>query len=414
MQKKILKTFAITIAFAIISSILYTSICAVFFIPSDIVLFENSSINSAKLTPQLFNVELNTAASNQNIVAKDNSSLASGRYEGTVKFLGAIPVKGIDVNVITPSKVIPCGNSIGVKLYTDGLVVVRVVEFESASGKLVSPCKNKNIKSGDIITKANGVKPENITALAELVSGSDGKIELELKREGEIISQSITLKPAKDDGKYKLGLMVRDSAAGIGTLTFYNPDTKKFGALGHGISDADTGKLLPVALGEILPSSIISVEKGIPGRPGELRGSFVGDKKIGTVNTNCDCGLYGKLESLPQSAHKEALEIADKTEVTTGKAEILSNITGTEVEKFDINILKVSHQTNADTKGMIIKITDEGLLSKTGGIVQGMSGSPIIQNGKLVGAVTHVFVNDPTRGYGIFIENMLAEAEKTK
>lgn len=414
MRKKSIKLFLVIMAFAIISSIIYTSICAVFFIPGDVVLFENADLNKLSVTPHLFNVELNTTASNQNIAEKDTSPLARGRYEGTVKFLGAIPVKDIDVNVITPSKVIPCGNSIGVKLYTDGLIVVRVVEFESANGKLVSPCKNKNIKEGDIILKANGVKPENITALAGLISASDGKVELELKRESEIITQSVTLKAAKNDGKYKLGLMVRDSAAGIGTLTFYNPDTNKFGALGHGISDADTGKLLPVASGEILPSSIISVEKGVSGRPGELRGSFVGDKKIGTIATNCDCGLYGKLDPSMISNQTNAIEIGDKSEVVTGEAEILSNISGEKVENFDISILKVSHQTSSDTKGMIIKITDERLLSKTGGIVQGMSGSPIIQNGKLVGAVTHVFVNDPTRGYGIFIENMLAEAEKTK
>ncbi len=412
MRKKLIKTFSLTVAFAIVSSIIYTCICAVFFIPSDIVLFENATINDTKFTPQLFKVELDTEALNQNIVAKDTRRLSNGNYEGTVKFLGAIPVKSIDVNVIKQTKVIPCGSSIGVKLYTDGLMVVGIADFEGANGKIVSPCKNKNIKEGDIIVKANGTIPKRISELADIVSNSDGKVELELKRDNEILTQSITLKAAKDDGKYKLGLLVRDSAAGIGTLTFYNPDTNVFGALGHGISDADTGKLLPVATGDILPSTIVSVEKGVSGRPGELRGSFVGDKKIGIVNSNCDCGLYGKLEPEMLPNRLNAVEIADKSEVVAGDAQILSNVTGSFVEKFDICITKVSHQTSSDTKGMVIKITDKRLLEKTGGIVQGMSGSPILQNGKLIGAVTHVFVNDPTRGYGIFIENMMAESEK--
>ena len=414
MQKKALKVFSVILAFAIISSLIYTGVCTIFFIPNDIVIFENSNLENSTFTPKLFDVEFNTSVISQNISEKDTYGLPKGKYEGTVKFLGAIPVKSIDVSVIDQTKVIPCGNSIGVKLYTDGLIVVGKAEFPCHNGKLVSPCKNKNIKEGDVIKKANGIAPERISDLSEIVSSSDGKVVLELDRNGEKIKQTINAKTSKNDGKYKLGLMVRDSAAGIGTLTFYNPVTKTFGALGHGISDNDTSKLLPIASGEILPSSIISVEKGVSGRPGELRGSFVGDKKIGTVTTNCDCGLYGKLSSSLLSIQGNEIEIGDKSEVVAGEAHILSNVSGDKVEKFGINILKVSHQTNADTKGMVIKITDKRLLDKTGGIVQGMSGSPIIQNGKLVGAVTHVFVNDPTRGYGIFIENMLAETEKIK
>lgn len=414
MRKKLIKTFSIIVAFAIVCSIIYTSICAVFFIPNNIVLFENSNITDTEFAPQLFKVELDTTASNQNIITKDTRSLSNGNYEGTVKFLGAIPIKNIDVNVIKQTKVIPCGNSIGVKLYTDGLLVVGIADFECTNGKMVSPCKNKNIKEGDIILKVNSIAPKRISELSEVISNSDGKVILELKRGDEIITQSITLKASKADGNYKLGLLVRDSAAGIGTLTFYDPSTKVFGALGHGISDADTGKLLPVASGEILPSTIISVEKGISGRPGELRGSFVGDKKIGSVNLNCDCGLYGNLDTVLSTNYLNAVEIANKSEVIAGEAQIISNVSGNQVEKYDILITKVSHQTSSDTKGMVIKITDQRLLDMTGGIVQGMSGSPIIQNEKLVGAVTHVFVNDPTKGYGIFIENMLAEAERIK
>ena len=414
MQKRLIKTFSITVAFAMIFLIIYTSICAVFLIPSDIVLFENSTINDNKFTPRLFKLDLNTEALNQNVIAEETSRLSKGNYEGTVKFLGAIPVKNVDVNVIKQTKVVPCGNSIGVKLYTDGLMVVGIAGFESANGKTVYPCKGKNIKEGDIILEINNTKPKRISEISEAISNSDGKVVLKLKRDNDIITQSVTPKAAKEDGKYKLGLMIRDSAAGIGTLTFYNPETNTFGALGHGISDSDTGKLLPVSTGEILPSTIISVEKGVSGKPGELRGSFVGDKKIGTVDINCDSGLYGTLKSNSVSSTSNLIETANKSEIVAGDAQILSNITGNQVEKFNINIIKVSHQTNSNSKGMVIKITDERLLDKTGGIVQGMSGSPIIQNGKLVGAVTHVFVNDPTKGYGIFIENMLAEAEKSK
>ena len=410
MRKKHIKIFSIILSVAILSSLLYLTVCAMFFIPNNIVLLENSGIKGENLAPKLFKLEFNTEALNQNITVKESSTvLTNGNYEGTVKFLGAIPVKSIDVSVIKQTKVVPCGNSIGVKLFTDGIIVVDVAEFESADGKMASPCKNKNIKAGDIIKKINDTRPNKISDLSEIVSSSDGRVSLELSRNGKTIKQTIIAKSSKDDGRYKLGLMVRDSASGIGTLTFYNPDTKKYGALGHGISDNDTGSLLPVASGEILPSSIISVEKGIPGKPGELRGSFIGDKKIGTVSSNCDSGLFGDLQPRLLKNKADAIEIAGKSEVKTGKAYILSNVSGNKVEKFNINILKVSHQTNSDTKGMVIKITDPRLLDITGGIVQGMSGSPIIQNDKLIGAVTHVFVNDPTRGYGIFIENMLAK-----
>ncbi len=397
-----------------VSTAVYTGICMVFVLPNDIVMLENTDFNTNKLTPQLFSVELNLTASNENVTASDTRGLAEGKYPGEIRFLGFIPVKDVDINVIKSQKVIPCGNSIGVKLYTDGLVVVDIAEFKDISGNTVSPCKNKNIKPGDRIIKVNGIKPQKISVFTDAVVSSNGNVSLEIDRDGRIIHENVTAVYSAKDDALKLGIMVRDSTAGIGTLTFYNPYTKTFGALGHGISDPDTQKILPVASGELVPSTIISVEKGVAGRPGELRGSFVGNKKLGTVFKNCNCGLYGVLETDGFIASSQSVEIADKSEVKTGKAHILTNISGEKVEKFNIEITKISHQTSSDTKGMVIKITDETLLSKTGGIVQGMSGSPIIQNDKLIGAVTHVFVNDPTRGYGIFIENMLSEAEKIK
>jgi stage IV sporulation protein B len=213
---------------------------------------------------------------------------------------------------------------------------------------------------------------------------------------------------ASDDKKYHIGLWVRDSTAGIGTLTFYDPKTSAFGALGHGITDIDTGLLMPVDSGEIIESSILGIKVGKSGVPGELKGVFIEDMRLGTIENNSEFGIYGKLSD--NAANKitgKLYPIGLRSEIKEGPAVILSNIDGKSIAEFEIEIQKVSRQNINGSKGMIIKVTDQKLLEATGGIVQGMSGSPIIQNGKIIGAVTHVLVNDPTKGYGIFIEGML-------
>ena len=327
-------------------------------------------------------------------------------YYADLKFGGIIPVKSVKVSVVENLKVVPGGQCIGVKLHTEGLLVVGVASFARFDGNMVSPARDAGIRQGDLVKEVDGNIVDKASDFASVVEKSGGKpVTVTVKRDGEMHQYSVT--PCLDgNNKLKLGIWVRSSVAGIGTLTFYNPQTKKYGALGHGITDSDTGEVVPIEKGEILDAEIVSVVKGQRGIPGELRGSFSGDDKIGTVENNTECGIYGTASD-EKLFGSEALDVASRSEVKEGSAQILSSIDGVDVKAYDIEIQRVSHQRYAEKKCMIIKVTDSELLNQTGGILQGMSGSPIIQNGKIVGAVTHVFVNDPTRGYGIFIENML-------
>ena len=325
------------------------------------------------------------------------------------------PSLAVSTEVSAEKTVIPGGKCIGVALSTDGVLVVDVSDVVSSDGKHTSPAKDAGIKSGDLIQSFNGNEIESVSDLNTAINSSGGKASsVKLNRNGNIREVLITPKVSQSDGGFKIGAWVKDAASGIGTLTFYDPDTKSFAALGHGICDSETGNLLTVGDGNILSSSIVSIDKGEKGVPGELNGIFKDDEPIlGKITDNNDCGIFGTCESNILTG-TQTVPIADRDEVKLGSAYILANVEGNSIEKFDIEIIRIMPKAISSQKGMIIRITDEKLLNKTGGIVQGMSGSPVIQNGKLVGAVTHVFVNDPTRGYGIFIENMLAEAEKIK
>ncbi len=309
---------------------------------------------------------------------------------------------------------IPCGQSIGVTLCTDGVLVTGTSELVSDFGISSSPAEEAGIKSGDIITEIDSKKVSDVKNFKDILKNSGEKsLSLTINRDGKRFSTY--LKPVKCAGSEIpcLGVWIKDAASGIGTLTFIDPETNTFAALGHGISNADTGAILPVESGSILKAQIIEVTKGQKGIPGELRGNFSETENIlGTITENSKLGLFGKITGdLPLGT---AFPIARRNEVCKGKAYLYTTISSNPPDKYEIEIIKFSSSDKESNKGMVIKITDERLLEKTGGIVQGMSGSPIIQNGKIVGAVTHVFVNDPTRGYGIFIENMLAEAEKIK
>jgi len=258
--------------------------------------------------------------------------------------------------------------------------------------------------------KAGGEKVKNSEHFSSLINEKGaGGIELEIMRDNQ--PHTLKLTPVLTGDGYKIGAWVRDSSAGIGTLTFVKPDTKVFASLGHGISDTDTSLLLDVGQGSITDCKIVSVKRGQKGTPGELRGIFEGND-TGVISQNSSIGVYGVYDDV-KALDKTPRKIASRFETREGKATIICTVDTNGPTEYDIEIEKV--MTNStDAKGMIVKVTDERLLEKTGGIVQGMSGSPILQNGKIVGAVTHVFVNDPTRGYGIFIENMLSEAEKIK
>ena len=308
--------------------------------------------------------------------------------------------------------VVPGGKTIGVTLNMDGVLVVNTASVICADGSEKSPAAHAGILSGDIIKSVNNTEITDVEQLKELISkNSDNPLSLTLKRQEKIISAVVT--PQVPDGldTPKIGVWVKDASSGIGTITFIDPKTNTFAALGHSICIQETENPINIDNGNIFNSSVVSVSKGEKGCPGELRGIFTeSDKTVGDVCLNSESGLYGKLND-ETILSADAVPIGYRNEVKIGPATILSNVSGQKVEEFQIEIIRL-FSNNSHGKNMIMKVTDESLLNQTGGIVQGMSGSPILQNGKLVGAVTHVFVNDPTRGYGIFIENMLADAEK--
>ncbi len=298
-------------------------------------------------------------------------------------------------------RLIPSGQAVAMKLKTHGVLVVGVKNDDGF------PAKKSGIKNGDIITAVNGTKLLNTTHFEEIIKAvGENEITLTVNRNNE--THKIKTKPIKtEENTYEMGMWLRDSAAGIGTISFYTSDKKNFYALGHPIADSDTQKNFSVRTGKLELVDIHGAKKGMKNNPGELIGTM-SDYEIGTISKNTASGICGEIKDNGIILEKP-LEVCKKQDVQTGSAYIMTTVSDCGVEKFEIEILKIL-ETNKN-KDFVIKITDKKLIEKTGGIVQGMSGSPVIQNGKLVGAVTHVFVNDPTRGYGIFIENMLTETE---
>jgi len=311
--------------------------------------------------------------------------------------------------------VYPGGQPIGVKLNTKGVLVVALSDIESDNGKIPSPAANAGVQIGDSIIRINDIEVNHAEDVTRFVNREkNSEITLKIQRKNETNFFEVKVKPALDssDGKQKIGLWVRDSTAGVGTLTLYDDKTKKFAALGHPITDADTGTILNVNSGVIVSSNIVSIKKGTRGNPGELRGLFVDENKIkGQIIKNTECGIFGNgTKSLINNKFNKPMKIGLRNEIKEGKAEILTTVNGSEPELFEIEIQKLLPQNTSGSKSMVIKITDPRLLEKTGGIVQGMSGSPIIQNNKIIGAVTHVLINKPDMGYGIYIEWMLKDA----
>lgn len=335
-----------------------------------------------------------------------------GEVNLDVKLFGIIPVKQLTVNVLPEKELYPGGQSVGIKLTSDGVMVVGHNEVEGTY-----PAKEGGIKKGDSIVAINNTKVEGVDEAADLINkkGSSGKpIEFKVKRDEKIIEQKVSPNYCSETNSYRIGLFIRDTAAGVGTLTFIDPSTNKYGALGHVIVDIDTNKPIDISQGEIVKASIVGIKEAQRGHPGEKTGVFIEQKDIiGTIAKNTELGIFGSLEKMDNKNHHydEPIPIGLSNEVETGTAEILTVLKGDKIEKFNIEIQRIVNKTSPTNKGFIIKITDEKLLSETGGIIQGMSGSPIIQNGKIVGAVTHVFVNDPAKGYGIFIEWMFLESE---
>lgn len=317
---------------------------------------------------------------------------------------------GIDPDL----RVIPGGQTIGVKVKSAGVLVVGH-HYIQDGGVKISPGEDSGLLPGDLMVSMDGVKLDDVSKVSGLVkqAGEQGRpLAIRYLRGGK--THEATLKPAYDGGDkvWRLGLYIRDSAAGVGTLTFYAPKQGVYGALGHVITDMNTGTPITVGSGQIIQSSVTSIAKSEDGDPGEKRAHFLKESQVlGNVETNTEFGIFGRMNRSPgHSLYREPIPVARGTEVKEGPAEILTVVDGQQVERFKVDIIHVSRQSEPATKGMVVRITDPRLIDKTGGIVQGMSGSPIIQNGKLVGAVTHVFVNDPKSGYGCFIEWMLRDS----
>lgn len=335
-----------------------------------------------------------------------SASATSAEQDATVRLLGVFPVKQVSVKEAGDMDVVLGGTVFGMKLYTSGVLVVGLTDVDTRFGGC-RPAADAGICVGDVIESIDGQAVTTKGEVAALVEQSGGRaLTLQVRRDGVTFPVQFTPVLSVGENRYKAGLWVRDSSAGIGTMSFYVPATGVFAGLGHPICDVDTGDILPIASGEIVPARVYSITKSVRGDAGELCGGFNGTG-CGTLCINGKTGVYGVTDEIPAAG--ELVTVAPRQEVTTGPARVLCTLDDTGPEWFDIEITKVRY--TGSEPDMEVSVTDPGLLAKTGGIVQGMSGSPIMQNGKLVGAVTHVLVNDPTCGYAIFAETMLETAQ---
>lgn len=331
-------------------------------------------------------------------------------FDVKLKAFGIIPFSTVNVEVVDELHVSVLGTPFGMKLYTDGVLVIDITTVETVSGS-ISPGEDAGVKKGDYILSADGKQVLTNEELSAAVAASGGnRIKLVIKRGGTPKTVYVTPALSKETNSYRIGLWVRDSSAGIGTLTFYSPATGIVCGLGHGVCDEDTGDLLELKNGEIVSAEIVSVEKGSSGSPGQLKGRFTYGT-IGKIDCNSEKGVYSVLKG--KLGFSRLAETALKQEVRDGDAQIFCTVDGREPQLYSCRIKKRSSAYLSATQNMTVTVTDPELLKLTGGIVQGMSGSPILQNGKLIGAVTHVLIDDPTTGYAIFAENMLKEAEST-
>lgn len=387
--------------------VVYMYVCNISMLPNNIILMQGEALN----LNTILGINVKSSSFSNAVTASSNLNNSITQNTGKVNLeldlFNLFPVKDVTVNVIPKTKVVPLGKAIGMRLYTEGVLVVGMSEIE---GK--KPYENSGIETGDKIVEVNNVEIKSTDELIQCVNSANGSsVEVKYinnKNEEEVAN----ITPAKTaENEYKLGLWVRDAAAGVGTVTFYEPQTGEFGALGHGINDVDTYELIDIANGEIVTTNIIDIVKGEKGSPGEIRGIIEGERTIGNVSKNTSFGVYGNmLNTTSLNINKESeLEVANRSEIKLGKAEIMCELENGKVEKYEIEIQKIFLDNNSDNKSMLIKVTDEELIEKTGGIIQGMSGAPVIQSGKFIGAVTHVLVNDPQMGYAIFGDLMIKQ-----
>ncbi len=342
-------------------------------------------------------------------------TFSPGEYSIQFRLFGLIPLRRVSLTVAEPIMVVPGGHSIGVILRATGLVITGLSPVTTMDGKEAWPAKNTGIEAGDVILSVNDSRVGSKTDLALAVdrAGREGLwVDLLIEKgDGSVIRRSL-LPVQNRDGGYNVGIFVKDSLAGVGTLTFYDPATGLYAALGHVISEGDSRRPVAMKKGQIVRATVTGVQPSKKGQPGEVLGTFVeGRDVIGSIMKNGDCGITGILDIMPDNPFFDSLvPLGLESQVHKGPAEILTTLSGTAIERFSIEIEQIFSGQTKSSKGFVIRVTDQELLSATGGIIQGMSGSPILQDGYLVGAVTHVLVNDPSRGYGTFAEWMARDS----
>ena len=385
---------------ALVSTAVFT-VCGIYYTNFP----ENYSLNSSSY-PFSINSVVSLHYTNESVQTYANTESDNQSQNAQLMLFDTIPIKDVTVTVNERKYVTLCGIPFGIKMYTKGVLVVKTEDIETPDG-VINPSSQADIRSGDVILSINGEEISSNDDIQDIIENSGGNtLTVELQRDDVSLTTELIPVISLDSQEYRAGIWVRDSIAGIGTLTYYDAETGIFGGLGHGICDVDTDVLMPFQSGEILKASISSIRKSTGGVPGSLCGSFTGSGAIGTILCNTESGIYGTMEESP--ADDTLTPVANRYEIQTGSAQILTTIDGEIPQYYDIEIEFIDYSESGETKNMVICITDERLIEETGGIVQGMSGSPIVQNGKFVGAVTHVFVNDTLRGYAIFAENMLS------
>ena len=407
MRRNIMRRMAALLAVSMAALMLMPGLSTVAALPEDIVMREGSVMELPASSLVRASLSGDAAAVAASEAGLRLTAGGEGCAELTYSLLGMVPLRTVSVSVEPDRVLIPGGQSVGIAIGTQGVIVVGASDL----GPTPSPARTAGLKAGDIIQKIDGAAIESAGALSDSLKNGN-VVTLDVLRDGKPMTCEVT--PALDsrDGRWRLGAWVRDSTAGVGTVTFVDPGTGVYGALGHAITDVDTSVTLPVGVGELYRNNVVDVTPSVQGKPGELTGDFIfRPSAVGTVARNTVRGIFGIAQGTKSALYPDGLPAAQRGEVHPGPATLLTTVDGDGVKEYDCEIVRLN-DLGGDGRSLVIRVTDPDLLSVTGGIVQGMSGSPIIQDGRLVGAVTHVMVNDPHMGYGIAIERMLEEADK--